>query len=198
MKAPERPPVAVGVSGGGRSLENFLKRPHPDFQIGGVIASRPDCRAVDVAQEAGLPVFIGDFGAASRPRTSEDLYAWLSQHRIQWIALAGFLRIFPVRKDWTARVVNIHPALLPKFGGKGMYGDHVHAAVLASGEKKSGATIHFVDDHYDEGKVIAQTEVDVRPGDTVDTLAARVFAAECQLYPEVLAKIVRGELPRGS
>ncbi len=198
MKAAEPKNVAVGVSGGGRSLENFLKNPSPAFRIAGVIASRPDCRAVTVANDAGMPVFVGDFGAAQRAATADSLHTWLEMQKIDWVALAGFLKIYPVRPEWRSRVVNIHPALLPKHGGKGMYGDHVHAAVLASGEKESGATVHFVDDRYDEGKVIARTFVAVLPNDTVDTLAARVFQAECRLYPDVLAKIVRGELPRGS
>jgi folate-dependent phosphoribosylglycinamide formyltransferase PurN len=110
------------------------------------------------------------------------------------VALAGFLKIYPVKPDWAKRVVNIHPALLPKFGGKGMYGDFVHAAVLNAGERASGCTVHFVDDHYDEGRILAQATVEVLAGDTPETLAARVFAAECRLYPDALARIVRGEL----
>lgn len=195
MKAAEAKRVAVGVSGGGRSLENFLKSPETAFRIAGVIASRPDCRAVEIAKKSGLPLFVGDFGAAKRSETAAALYDWLGAERIDWIALAGFLKIFPVRPDWATRVVNIHPALLPKFGGKGMYGDHVHAAVLESGEKKSGATVHYVDERYDEGKIIAQVEVDVRADDTVDTLAARVFEAECRLYPRILGELVEGRKP---
>ena len=195
MKAAEAKRVAVGVSGGGRSLENFLKVPASAYRIAAVIASRPDCRAVEIAKKAGLPVFVGDFGAAKRQETADALYAWLDAERIDWIALAGFLKIFPVRPDWATRVVNIHPALLPKFGGKGMYGDHVHAAVLKSGDKKSGATVHYVDERYDEGKIIAQAEVDVRPEDTVDALAARVFEAECLLYPRILGDLVSGRKP---
>ncbi len=192
MTAAEIKRVAVGVSGGGRSLENFLKNPSPVYEIAGVIASRPDCRAVEIAKTANLPLFVGDFSAAQRPATADALYAWLDRQRIDWIALAGFLKIFPVRAAWATRVVNIHPALLPKFGGKGMYGDHVHDAVLKSGDKKSGATVHYVDERYDEGKVIAQAEVEVRVGDTVDSLATRVFEAECRLYPKILAQLVQG------
>lgn len=191
MKAPEPKRIAVGVSGSGRSLENFLKKPSDAYRIAGVIASRADCRAVDIAQKAGLALFIGDFSAAERARTEGQLYAWLEREKIDLVALAGFLKIFPVRPAWARRVVNIHPALLPKFGGKGMYGHHVHEAVIAAGEKKSGATVHYVDGRYDEGDVIQQVEVDVRPGDDAQTLAARVFEAECRVYPEVLARLAR-------
>ncbi len=196
MKAAEPKNVAVGASGSGRSLENLLKNPSPAFRIAGVIASRPDCRAVSIANDAGLPLFVGDFGGAQRAATADRLHAWLENQKIDWVALAGFLKIYPMRPQWRSRVVNIHPALLPKHGGKGMYGTRVHAAVLAGGDKKSGATVHFVDDRYDEGKVIARIEVPVLANDTVETLAARVFQAECRLYPDVLAKVVRGELPR--
>lgn len=186
--------VAVGVSGGGRSLENLLRRPSPDYRIAGVIASREDCRAVAIARDAGLPVFVGDFGPQGKAQTEVTLYEWLALHRIDLVALAGFLKIYPVRPEWTNRVVNIHPALLPKYGGKGMYGNHVHAAVLQCGDLFSGATVHFVDGRYDEGRIIARARVEVRPGDTVETLAARVFQAECELYPKILSQLARGEL----
>src|SRR5690242_629402 len=114
MKAPKR--VAVGVSGGGRSLDNFLRRPSPDYVIAGVIASRPDCRAVQIARDAQLPVFVGDFARTAAALTETELYAWLAEHQIDLVALAGFLKIYPVRPEWTNRVINIHPALLPKFG----------------------------------------------------------------------------------
>lgn len=198
MKANDagRARVAVGVSGGGRSLENFLRRQRQGagYEIAGVIASRPDCRAVTVARDAKLPLFIGDFSVAASEATADKMYAWLEEQRVAWVALAGFLKVFPVRAAWTNRVVNVHPALLPKFGGRGMYGDHVHAAALASGDRESGATIHFVDARYDEGRTIAQARVPIEANDTVESLAARVFAAECRLYPEVLDKLLAGEL----
>lgn len=193
-KAAEVKNVAVGVSGSGRSLENFLSQPSPAYQIAGVIASRPDCRGAAIARDAKLPLFIGDFSPTRRDATADALYQWLADHQIDLVALAGFLKVFPVRSGWTTRVINIHPALLPKFGGQGMYGNHVHAAVLASGDQKTGATIHYVDGRYDEGRILTQTVVEVQATDTVETLATRVFAAECLLYPDALAKIARGEL----
>ena len=101
--------------------------------------------------------------------------------------LAGFLHYLPIPAAWRGRVVNIHPALLPKFGGKGMYGDRVHQAVIEAREKESGCTVHWVDDVYDHGAVILQKRVPVRPDDTAEDLAHRVFDAECEAYPEAIA-----------
>jgi phosphoribosylglycinamide formyltransferase-1 len=192
-----RAKVAVGVSGSGRSLTNFLKRQaeFTSYEIGAVIASRPDCYAVTIAQQHGIPIFIDQFSMSQEHAVRDRLYPWLQHLGISWIALAGFLRPFPTNKNWEGRTINIHPALLPRFGGKGMYGDHVHKAVIAKRERESGATIHFVNEHYDEGAIIAQITVPVGAKDTYDTLADRVFAAECRLYPEVLDRLVRGELP---
>jgi folate-dependent phosphoribosylglycinamide formyltransferase PurN len=192
--------VAVGVSGSGRSLANLLafaqaRCDEAGFTVAGVIASRPDCKGVDIARAAALPVFSGDFSPAGAAATRPRLYAWLAEQGVDLVALAGFLKLFPVEAAWRSRVLNIHPALLPRFGGRGMYGDRVHAAVLAAKAPESGATIHFVDDRYDEGRIIAQTLVAVHDGDTPRTLADRVYAAECRLYPAVLSKLALGELP---
>jgi folate-dependent phosphoribosylglycinamide formyltransferase PurN len=189
--------VAVAVSGGGRSLRNFLERQRPGqgYEIAAVIASRPDCKGVEIARAAGLPVFIETFTAARLAEIGTRLYAWLDELQISWIALAGFLKMFPLDPRWDGKIVNIHPALLPRFGGHGMYGDRVHAAVVASGAATSGATIHYVNDKYDEGRIIAQIEVPVRPGDDAHALADRVFAAECELYPAVLDALIAGTLP---
>ena len=191
--------IAVAVSGSGRSLQNFLVNApsYPEYVVAGVIASRQDCRAVEIANERKLPVFIGNFspGAASCQKSLDE---WLRDKSIDWVALAGFLKKFPDLPEWRQRVINIHPALLPKFGGKGMYGDRVHAAVLAAGESISGATIHFVTENYDEGAIIAQVTVPVLAYDRPETLAARVFAAECELYPEVLKRLILGSLPLSS
>jgi phosphoribosylglycinamide formyltransferase 1 len=107
--------------------------------------------------------------------------------------MAGFLSLWEIPQDWRGRVMNIHPALLPKFGGQGMHGEHVHAAVLAAGEKESGCTVHFADNTYDTGPIIVQRRVPVLPGDTPDTLAARVFEQECLAYPEAIRMYARGE-----
>ena len=110
----------------------------------------------------------------------------------EWLCLAGFLRILPaeVLNHLPDRVLNIHPSLLPKFGGKGMYGHHVHEAVLAAGEDQSGCSVHLVNEKYDDGAVILQKSCPVEPGDTPDTLAARVLKLEHETYPEALAKVI--------
>ena len=190
--------VAVAVSGGGRTLANLLQRQQSGsgYQVAAVIASNAECAAVAIAKAHQLPLFVGDFSAAGHAACGERLYPWLCNQRINWVALAGFIKLFPLHSAWSQRIVNIHPSLLPKHGGKGMYGDKVHAAVLAAGDVKAGASVHFVTPGYDEGAVVAQVSVPVQPGDTVRLLADRVFAAESQLYPETLNLLISGVLPR--
>jgi len=187
--------VAVLLSGSGRTLANFLERIEAGdlpVEIVAVVSSRPNVRGVEIARAAGLPLAIlrrKDFldGAAHNAAIAE----WLAPHRPQIIALAGYMCYF-VKPAWfTGPVVNIHPALLPKYGGQGFYGDRVHEAVLAAGDPESGCTVHLVDDVYDHGRILAQRRVPVLPGDDVHTLADRVFAAECDLYPRVLAQLAR-------
>ena len=122
--------------------------------------------------------------------TARALDAW----EPDLVVMAGYLCYWRIPERYAGRVVNIHPSLLPAFGGKGCYGDRVHAAVLASGAKVTGCTVHAVDNVYDHGPVLAQARVPVRKGDTVHTLAARVFRAECRLYPEVLQRIAVGKI----
>ena len=125
----------------------------------------------------------------------QTLLALLRQEQIDFIVLAGFLARIPdvILQAFPGRMVNIHPSLLPKFGGKGMYGDKVHQAVLASGEKESGITIHYTNEHYDEGQIIAQYRCEVKPDDTFVTLANRVHALEYEYYPKVIEQLVLGE-----
>ena len=111
-----------------------------------------------------------------------------------WSLLAGYLQLLRIPEDFTHRVVNIHPSLLPAFGGKGMYGHFVHEAVLTFGAKVSGCTVHFADNEFDHGPIISQTAVPVLPGDDADTLGARVFAAECAAYPAALAALAAGHI----
>lgn len=187
--------AAVLLSGSGRTLANFLERIAQGtlpVEIVAVVASRPDVRGVDVAREAGLPV--ASFRRRDYPDTAAHnaaINAWLAPHRPQVIVLAGYLSLYAPPPGFTGPVVNIHPALLPKHGGQGYYGDRVHQAVLAAGDTESGCTVHLVDDRYDSGRILAQRRVPVLPHDDVGSLAARVFAAECELYPEVLAQLAR-------
>ena len=118
----------------------------------------------------------------------------LKAHKIDYIALAGYLKLLPpaVVAAYQRRIVNIHPALLPKYGGKGMYGHYVHEAVIAAGDKESGVTIHVVDEIYDNGQILEQAKVPVLPDDTPETLAARVLEQEHKLYPRALNKLIKG------
>jgi len=190
--------IAVAVSGGGRSLANLLeyeRKGQAKYKITCVITSKHDCKGVTIAENAGLPVFFHKFPLRQDQELNNGLDSFLKRHNAAWIVLAGFLRPLPILSEWKSKIVNIHPALLPKFGGKGMYGHHVHNAVLAGNEAVSGATVHFVNEKYDDGAIIAQVIVPVRKEDTAELLAERVFAGECKLYPLVLNSLISETLP---
>jgi formyltetrahydrofolate-dependent phosphoribosylglycinamide formyltransferase len=179
--------IAVCVSGGGRSLSNLIDvQDQYDYRVALVVASSPKIGAVAVAERYGIPLLSANFA-----NDVEDMvYEAFAQHGVELVVLAGFLKLFPVRKGWEKRVINIHPALLPKYGGKGMHGHHVHAAVIKAAEKESGATVHYVNERYDEGEILAQARVQVVAGDSPESLAARVFAAESELLPQTVHKLV--------
>lgn len=187
--------AAVLLSGSGRTLDNFLERIEQGtlpLQIVAVVSSRADVRGVDVAREAGLP--LGIFRRRDYPDTAAHnaaINAFLLPHAPQLIVLAGYLCLYEPPAGFNGPVVNIHPALLPKYGGQGFYGDKVHQAVLAAGDSESGCTVHLVDAQYDTGRILGQRRVPVLASDDVGSLAARVFTAECELYPEVLASLAR-------
>lgn len=159
-----------------------------DAQIATVVAPNGEAPAVEVAREMGLRVDL----VAPGETYGADLLHVLEAVGADWICLAGFLRLVPaeVLARFPRRVLNIHPALLPKFGGKGMYGRRVHEAVLAAGERESGATVHFVTGAYDEGDVILQRACPVEPGDTPESLAARVLVEEHRAYVEALRRVL--------
>jgi len=200
MSAPDggRLRLAVLVSGSGRSLANLLERINAGqlaAEIGLVVASRSGLRAEVIARRAGVPV-------AVIPRAGRDPEAWGSavfnacrEARAGLVVMAGWLHLLPIPASFAGRVVNIHPALLPAFGGRGFHGDHVHRAVLDRGCTVSGCTVHLVDDEYDHGRILLQRTVPVLPDDTVASLGARVFAAECLLLPEAIARFAAGSLP---
>jgi formyltetrahydrofolate-dependent phosphoribosylglycinamide formyltransferase len=177
--------IAVAVSGHGSNLEALLSALEPGgaARVVLVLSNRPDAGALGRARAHGVPAeVLADSG---------DPVEWLrrlEQHRVDLVVLAGYLRLVPaeVIERYRDRVVNVHPALLPAFGGAGMYGRRVHEAVLASGARESGATVHLVDEVYDRGPVLAQARVPVLPGDTPDRLAARVLAVEHRLLPAVV------------
>ena len=193
--------LVVLLSGGGRTLLNLLgavRAGRLDAQVTLVISSRSDVAGVERARAAGLPVEIlrrRDFPDAASFAAAQS--ARVLRERPDLVIMAGYLVHWPPPPELAGRVLNIHPALLPRHGGRGLYGEHVHAAVLAAGEQESGCTVHVVDEEYDHGPVIARTRVPVLRGDTVDSLAARVFGAECDTYPEAIAAYAaRLGLPR--
>ncbi len=192
----QRPVKAVVLlSGGGRTLENLLSRIKDgslDLQIAGVVSSRPGVRGLDIATQAGIPTAV--FRRKDFPDTTahnDAINSWLQPREPRIVILAGDLCFYRKPVAFRGPVVNIHPALLPRYGGKGYYGDRVHQAVLEAGEKESGCTVHLVDDQYDHGRILGQQKVPVLPGDDVHTLAERVFAAECELYPRILQQMVQ-------
>ena len=161
----------------------------PDISILRVIAPKSDSPAVQAARELGLDVAIVPYGDGFADALVEALDG------TDWICLAGFLRLLPdvVVHRWNGKILNIHPALLPKFGGKGMYGIHVHEAVIAAGETESGCSIHFVNEEYDEGAVFMQAKCPVFPEDTPETLAARVLVLEHETYYKALKAAIDGQ-----
>ncbi len=195
---PEPLPVAVFLSGTGRTLENLLTRIAEGslpLDIRWVVSSRPDVRGLQIAQDAGLEhSVIRRREYASVADYSGALFEACRSHGVELVVMAGFLCRVQIPPDFHNRVVNIHPSLIPAFCGKGYYGDRVHRAVLEYGAKLTGCTVHFVDDEYDHGPIIAQRAVPVMDGDTVERLATRVFETECQLYPAALAAIAEGRV----
>lgn len=176
------------VSGGGTNLQALLDAFHNSsiVQIARVISTRAQAGALERARRAGVATTV-----LRNPADADELLAALGD--AQLVVLAGYLKLVPrpVVSRFRGRMINIHPALLPEFGGPGMYGHHVHAAVLASGATESGATVHLVDEEFDRGPIIAQAKVPVRKDDTADSLAARVLEAEHRLLPQVVLDLAR-------
>lgn len=190
--------VAVLLSGAGTSLENLFERIDAGdvpAEVVLVIASKAKAFGLERARRRGVP-------AVAIPRRdhpdvdafNDALHAELERHEVDLVALLGFLSPFQIRGRWNGRVINVHPALVPAFSGKGCYGHRVHEAVLDAGVKVTGATVHFADDEYDHGPIILQEAVPVLDDDTPDTLAARVQALERRLVPEAIRLFAEGRL----
>ncbi len=179
--------LAVLLSGSGRTLDNLLtaireKRLAALIEL--VIASK-ECPGAEKARAAGLRTVI-----VQGEIPCQELQRLLEAQAIEWVVCAGYLKYLHVPATYMGRVVNIHPSLLPAFGGAGMYGDRVHEHVLRSGAKETGCTVHLVDEVYDRGRVLLQRTCPVLPTDDARTLAARVFAQECAAYPEALQRLI--------
>lgn len=181
--------TAVLISGSGRTLANLLEesaRGELPIDIVLVISSRPDVRGVEIARQAGIETCIIARRDYPEPAFSERISATLDAVGVELVLLAGYLCKWEIPPRYEGKVLNIHPALLPRFGGKGMHGLHVHEAVLAAGEKISGCTVHYANNEYDAGPILLQRVVPILPGDTPETLAARVFEQECIAYPDAI------------
>jgi len=192
--------LGVLISGSGSNLQSiidYIEAGHLSAKIEVVISNEPDAYGLTRAQNHGLKTMLvnhKDF--PSREAFDERLVEVLKENNIELVVLAGFMRVITPTflRAFPTRVMNIHPALLPSFGGQGMWGHHVHEAVLAAGAKVSGCTVHFCTNEYDKGPIIVQRTCEVKEGDTPDTLAARVFEQECIAYPQAIKLFAEGKL----
>lgn len=194
--------LAVLISGSGRTLKNFIDlaaEGELPIDIKLVVSSSAKAGGLEHAAAADIPTLVvkrSDFpagGAGDKPY-GDAIFAACREAGVDYVAMAGFLKLAPVPDDFSGRVVNIHPALIPAFCGAGMYGHHVHQAAIDAGVKITGCTVHFVDNQYDHGPIIWQQPVPVFGDDTADTLAARVFEAEKEGFPHVLKLLAAGRV----
>jgi phosphoribosylglycinamide formyltransferase-1 len=192
--------LIVCASGEGTNFEAIVRASQEGklaARVTGLVTNRPGIGALVRAQKLGIPsVVLNPKNFTSRSEWDHAMVSQFREWKADYVVLAGYLALIgpEVLKSFAQRVVNSHPALLPKFGGAGMYGDHVHAAVVKAGEKESGVTIHLIDEVFDRGKVLAQERVVVLPNDTAETLSRRVKDLEVLLYPKVINDMVTGRL----
>ena len=196
----DRPPInlAVLVSGSGTTLQNLMDviaRGELPAGVRMVVGSRPGLTGIARATVAGIPTVVVDRKRfADAVSFSRAVFAEVDRAGVDLVCLAGWLCLLDVPPAWAGRVMNIHPALLPSFGGKGLFGRRVHQAVLDHGCKVSGCTVHFVDNDYDAGPIILQRTCSVLDDDTAESLAARVFEEECAAYPDAVRLFQAGRL----
>lgn len=191
-------PLVVLISGTGSTLQHLIeqiRQGHLSARIVKVISSRANVLGVERAKQADLPTeVISRKSYSSWEDFATATFDSIQQTEAQYVVLAGYMQRLMIPRAYENRVLNIHPSLLPAFGGQGMYGQHVHQAVLEYGVKVTGCTVHFVDNEYDHGPIIAQTPVWVEGEDTPESLAARVQQAERSLYPEVIQALAEGRI----
>lgn len=184
--------VALFVSGQGTNCENIIRYfAHSDeVSIGLVVSNKADAGALERARRLGVEAAVVDKKQFNDPAVIIPL---LDSHRIDFIVLAGFLLMIPpfLVEKYRRRMINIHPALLPKFGGKGMYGHHVHEAVKQAGERETGMTVHWVSNECDGGEIIAQFSTPVSPDDSVDDIAEKEHVLEMEHFPKVIEEVIR-------
>jgi phosphoribosylglycinamide formyltransferase-1 len=188
-KMPDPIRLAVLLSGNGRTLQNLIDR-IADHTLSAtieiVISNKVDAFGLERARQAHIRSAVVSRKTYPGDSFSNRIFELCREAKIELVCMAGFLQLVRIPSDFTGRVLNIHPALLPAFGGHGMYGHHVHEAVLKVGCKVTGCTVHIADNEYDRGTILIQKCVSVLPGDTAETLAERVFQAECAAYPEAI------------
>jgi phosphoribosylglycinamide formyltransferase-1 len=190
--------LAVLVSRGGTTLRNLLAKIDAgqlDARVVTVVSSNPEARALEFAREAGVSTAVVERSKhADVAAFSHAVWGHVRAAAPHLVAMGGFLKLVQIPPDFHNRVMNIHPALIPAFCGQGYYGPRVHQAVLDAGVRITGCTVHFVDQEYDHGPIILQAAVPVLERDTAETLAARVFETECELYPQAIKLFAEGKL----
>lgn len=207
MTAPSRDrPLRVGalVSRGGRTAVNLaerIARGEVPAELTLAVLHDPQVPAFGRLRAVGVPIEVvpspphRELSPEQADAIADRIDAAFAAAGVELVCLCGYLRRFRVGERWARRAINIHPALLPDFGGEGFHGLHVHRAVLAAGRTETGCTVHWVDEAYDRGETILQRRCPVLPGDTPESLAARVFAEECEAMPEAVARIATGKVP---
>lgn len=187
--------LAIFASGSGTNAEAIILhfQNNESTEVSLIVTNKKDAGVIEIAKKHYIPVLVITKFQMSVP---EMLMGILEKHSVNWIILAGFLLMIPeyLVKAFKNKMVNIHPALLPKFGGKGMYGKKVHSTVLEKGETESGITIHFVTEEYDEGKIIFQAETKIEKGETIESLERKIHQLEHKHYPVIIEKLVNNEL----
>jgi phosphoribosylglycinamide formyltransferase-1 len=185
--------IAILASGSGTNAENIIKyfAETKTAMVSLLMTNKADAFVIERARKLNVPVFVF---TAKELRETDLVIEQLKQYHIDYIVLAGFLLMIPedIIRMYPQKIINIHPALLPKYGGKGMYGNFVHEAVIREKEKESGISIHFVNENYDEGLVIFQAKCAVEPSDTPDSLAAKIHKLEYRYFPEVIERVILG------
>jgi phosphoribosylglycinamide formyltransferase-1 len=185
--------IAIFASGSGTNAQRIIEyfSGNPKISVALILSNKPDAYVLVRAKNLNVPSVVFDRHSFDE---TDDIIKLLKKEKIDFIVLAGFLWMVPVNLilAYPGRIINIHPALLPKYGGKGMYGARVHEAVIQSGDKESGISIHYVNEKYDEGNIIFQAKCEVLQDDTPDSLAHRVHKLEYKHYPEIIEKLVRG------
>lgn len=185
--------IAVFASGSGTNAEEIFKyfRHHPAIEVAALLSNNPNAFALERSKKYGVPTYVFN---RKQFRETRVVLEWLKEMQVTHLVLAGFMWLVPdyLIKAYPDKIINIHPALLPKYGGKGMYGMHVHEAVKVAGEKETGITIHLVNERYDEGRILFQARCEVFPSDTPDGIAEKVHRLEYAHYPQEIEVWIEG------